>query len=96
MSQDLGCRFPVSSADFWLCLNKYCGEADRGRLAGQRQEFKNHRKSTVQLRIGRKGTARIDSKAQKDEEHGTEMKSAYHIELPMSLAPTKTKALKFV
>ena len=24
-----------SSADFWLCLRKFCGEADRGRLAGQ-------------------------------------------------------------
>ena len=47
---NLGCRFPVSSADFWLCLRKFCGEADRGRLAGQRREFKTRRKSTAQLR----------------------------------------------
>ena len=36
------------SADFWLCLRKFCGEADRGRLAGQRREFKIQRKSTAQ------------------------------------------------
>ena len=47
----LGCRFPVNSADFWLCLRKFCGEADRRRLAGQRREFKIHRKSTAQLMI---------------------------------------------
>ena len=46
--EKLGCRFPVNSADFWLCLSKFCGEADRGRLAGQRREFKIHRKSTAQ------------------------------------------------
>ena len=45
----LGCRFPVSSADFWLCLRKFCGEADKRRLAGQRREFKTYRKSTAQL-----------------------------------------------
>ena len=45
----LGCRFPVNSADFWLCLRKFCGKADRGRLAGQRREFKIHRKSTAQV-----------------------------------------------
>ena len=44
----LGCSFPVSSADFWLCLRKFCGQADRGRLAGQRREFKFHRKSAAQ------------------------------------------------
>ena len=33
---------------FWLCLRKFCWEADRGRLAGQRREFKTHRKSTAQ------------------------------------------------
>ena len=44
----LGCRFPVNSADFWLCLHKFCGEADRGRLAGQWREFKTYRKSTAQ------------------------------------------------
>ena len=45
----LGCWFPVSSADFWLCLCKFCGVADRGRLAGQRREFKTYRKSTAQM-----------------------------------------------
>ena len=45
----LGCSFPVSSADFWLCLRKFCGQADRGRLAGQRREFKFHRKSAAQI-----------------------------------------------
>ena len=49
MSDDLGCRFSVNSADFLLCLRKFCGQADRGRLAGQRREFKIHRKSTAQL-----------------------------------------------
>merc|ERR1711884_112479 len=44
----LRCRFPVSSADFRLCLRKFCGQADRGRLAWQRREFKIHRKSTAQ------------------------------------------------
>ena len=44
----LGCRFPVTSADFWLCLRKFCGEADRGKLAGQWWEFKIYRKSTAQ------------------------------------------------
>ena len=29
VSVGLGCKFPVSSADFWLCLRKFCGEADR-------------------------------------------------------------------
>ena len=48
VTYDLGCRFPVNSADFWLRLRKFCGEADRGRLAGQRREFKIHRKSTAQ------------------------------------------------
>ena len=47
----LGCRFPVSWADFRLCLCKLCSEADRGRLAGQRREFKTYRKSTPQLII---------------------------------------------
>ena len=47
--QYLGCRFPVNSADFWLRLRKSCGKADRGRLAGQRREFKLHRKSTAQF-----------------------------------------------
>ena len=51
---ELGCEFPVSSADFWLCLRKFCGKADRGRLAGQRREFKIHRKSTAQVVIFRK------------------------------------------
>ena len=37
-----------SSADFRLCLHKFCGEADRGRLAWQRREFKTYRKSTAQ------------------------------------------------
>ena len=45
----LGCGFPVNSADFRLCLCKFCGKADRGRLAGQRWEFKTRRKSTAQL-----------------------------------------------
>ena len=45
----LGCGFPVCSADFWLCLCKFCGEADRGRLAGQQREFKTYRKSTAQI-----------------------------------------------
>ena len=45
---DLGCRFPVNSADFWLCLREFCGKADRRRLAGQRREFKTYRKSTAQ------------------------------------------------
>ena len=49
MIHALGCRFPVSSADFWLCLRKFCGEADRGRLAGQWREFKTYRKSTAQF-----------------------------------------------
>ena len=49
LSDFLGCRFPVNSADFWLCLRKFCGEADRGRLAGQWREFKTHRKSTAQI-----------------------------------------------
>ena len=44
----LGCRFPVNTADFWLCLRKFWSEADRGRLPGQRREFKTHRKSTAQ------------------------------------------------
>ena len=44
----LGCRFSVSSADFWLCLRKFCGKADRGRLAGQQRELKTHRKSIAQ------------------------------------------------
>ena len=44
----LGCRFPVNSADVWLCLRKFYGKADRGRLAGQRREFKIHRKNTAQ------------------------------------------------
>ena len=44
----LGCGFLVSSADFWLCLHKLCGKADRGRLARQQREFKTHRKSTAQ------------------------------------------------
>ena len=47
-THDLGCRFPVNSADFWLCLHKFSGKADRGRLARQRREFKIHRKSTPQ------------------------------------------------
>ena len=34
---------------FWLCLRKFCGEADRVRLAGQRQEFKTYWKSTAQF-----------------------------------------------
>ena len=49
MCSGLGCGFPVSLADFRLCLHKFCGEADRGRLAGQRGEFKTHRKSTAQV-----------------------------------------------
>ena len=49
VSNSLGCAFLVSSADFRLCLHKFCGEADRGRLAGQRGEFKTYRKSTAQL-----------------------------------------------
>ena len=49
LGHGLGCSFPVSSADFWLCLRKFCGQADRGRLAGQRREFKIHRKSTAQV-----------------------------------------------
>ena len=48
----LGCSFPVTSADFWLCLRNFCGKADRGRLAGQRWEFKIHRKSTAQAMAG--------------------------------------------
>ena len=28
-SHHLGCRFPVSSADFWLYLRKFCGKACR-------------------------------------------------------------------
>ena len=47
----LGCSFPVRSADFWLCLRKFCGQADRGRLAGQRREFKFHRKSAAGIII---------------------------------------------
>ena len=47
----LGCSFPVSSADFWLYLRKFCGQADRGGLAGQRREFKFHRKSAAQTII---------------------------------------------
>ena len=31
-----------------LYLRKFCGKADRGRLAGQRREFKTYRKSTAQ------------------------------------------------
>ena len=54
---ELGCRFPVSSADFWLCLCKFCGEADRGGLARQWREFKTYRKSTGQLMRERKETA---------------------------------------
>ena len=53
MIYDFGCSFPLSSADFWLCLRKFCGKADRGRLAGQRREFKTHRKSTAQPVIHR-------------------------------------------
>ena len=49
INNDLGCRFPVSSADFWLCLRKFCVEADRGRLAGQGREFITYRKSTAQI-----------------------------------------------
>ena len=49
MSDDLGCRFSVNSADFLLCLRKFCGQADRGRLAGQQREFKIYRKSTAQM-----------------------------------------------
>ena len=49
MYSNLGCGFPVSSADFRLCLHKFCGEAERGRLAGQRREFKTYRKSTAQI-----------------------------------------------
>ena len=49
MNYVLGCSFPVSSADFWLCLRKFCGEAGRGRLAGQWREFKTDRKSTAQV-----------------------------------------------
>ena len=48
VSNSLGCGFLVSSADFRLCLHKFCGEADRGRLAGQRREFKTYRKSAAQ------------------------------------------------
>ena len=48
----LGCRFPVNSADFWLCSRKFCGKADRGRLAGQCREFKTYRKSTAQVMVG--------------------------------------------
>ena len=44
----LGCGFPVNSADFWLCLHKFCGLADRGRLVGQWRKFKTCRKSTAQ------------------------------------------------
>ena len=47
----LGCGFLVSSADFWLCLHKLCGKADRGRLARQQREFKTHRKSTAQYYV---------------------------------------------
>ena len=60
----LGCRFPVSSADFWLCLRKFCGKADRGRLAGQRREFKIHRKSTAQEMTPVEGTD-SDARAQR-------------------------------
>ena len=45
----LGCGYPVSSANFWVYLRKFCVKADIGRLAGQRREFKTHRKSTAQL-----------------------------------------------
>ena len=38
------------SADFWLCLRKFSGQADRGRLAGQQREFKFHRKSAAQAK----------------------------------------------
>ena len=49
LTPQLGCRFPVSSADFWLCLRKFCGEADRGRLDWQQREFKTYKKSTAQV-----------------------------------------------
>ena len=44
----------MNSADFVLCLCKFCGKADRGRLAGQRRQFKIHRKSTAQVICKRK------------------------------------------
>ena len=48
----LGCEFPVSRADFGLCLRKFRGKVDkvdRGGLAKQRREFKTYRKSTAQM-----------------------------------------------
>ena len=45
----LGSGFPVSSTDFWLFLCKFCGEADTGRLAGLKREFKTYRESTAHV-----------------------------------------------
>ena len=49
LTDKLGCGSPVSYRFVYVISADICGEADKGGLARQRQEFKTYRKSTAQV-----------------------------------------------